>query len=277
MKQNLQHFAGPLKATFSIVAADPASGQVGVAVQSKYFAVGAVVPWARAGVGAVATQAVRRLARYGPELLAALEAGARPQEAFTAALASDPLAAHRQIGVVHADGEGSQSHRRRVPGMGGRARTGPSFSVQGNILAGEGGGRGHGGGLPIHRRQPGGAPAGLAGGGAGRRRRSTGQQSAALVVEQTGYREIGVEGIDRLVDLRVDDHPEPIRELRRLYGLWQIEDLTSRPCGTTTQATIRSCRGDPGAGRPPAPRYRQHPVQPGVLRVPGRSPGREPG
>ena len=62
MKRSSQHLAGSLKATFSIVAADRESGQVGVAVQSKYFAVGAVVPWARAGVGAVATQA-RRLAR----------------------------------------------------------------------------------------------------------------------------------------------------------------------------------------------------------------------
>src|SRR3990172_117562 len=77
--------------TFSIVAADPAAGQVGVAVQSKYLAVGAVVPWARAGVGAVATQALG-LARYGPDLLARLEAGSHPRDALLAALADDPLA-----------------------------------------------------------------------------------------------------------------------------------------------------------------------------------------
>lgn len=90
--------------TFSIVAADPSTGQVGVAVQSKYFAVGAIVPWVRAGVGAVATQSYV-LVKYGPILLDALERGERPPAALTTALSEDPKSAVRQIGVIHADGE----------------------------------------------------------------------------------------------------------------------------------------------------------------------------
>ncbi len=229
---------GPLhrvKATFSIVAADPSTGQVGVAVQSKYFAVGNVVPWARAGVGAVATQA-RGLARYGPTLLDALGRGERPQAAINAALTGDPLAPHRQIGVVHADGEpGNHTGAECLEWAG--ARQGPGFSVQGNILAGEGvvdamaqafvatpG--------SLAERLLASLEAGQAAGGDKR-----GQQSAALLVEQVGYRDIGAEGIDRLVDLRVDDHLEPIKELRRLYGLWQIEEVLE-------QALLRYNDGD---------------------------------
>jgi len=226
MKRSSEYLIGPLKATFSIVAADPSAGQVGVAVQSKYFAVGAVVPWARSGVGAVATQA-RGLARYGPTLLDALGEGERPQTALDEALADDPLAAHRQIGVVHADGEVANHTGAECLEWAG-ARTGPDFSVQGNILAGEevvdsmtqafvatSG--------SLAERLIASLEAGQTAGGDKR-----GQQSAALLVEQLGYEDLGVEGIDCLVDLRVDDHTEPIKELRRLLGLWQIEEANEQ-------------------------------------------------
>ena len=215
-----------LISTFSIVAADPSTGQVGVAVQSKYFAVGAVVPWARAGVGAVATQALG-LARYGPALLDALEGGERPPAALKAALANDPLAAQRQIGVVHADGEAANHTGTKCYAWAG-GRMGPGFSVQGNILTGEQV-------VDNMARAFTGAPgslaerllasleAGQAAGGDSR-----GQQSAALLVEQLGYRDLGLEGIDRLVDLRVDDHPQPIAEMRRLFGLWQRQEAMER-------------------------------------------------
>ena len=226
MKRRSDHLIGPLKATFSIVATDPSAGQVGVAVQSKYFAVGAVVPWARAGIGAVATQA-RGLARYGPTLLDALGEGKRPQVALEAALAADPLAAHRQIGVVHTDGEAANHTGAECLEWAG-ARTGPGFSVQGNILAGEEvvdsmvqvfvASRDS-----LAERIIASLEAGQTAGGDKR-----GQQSAALLVEQLGYEDLGVEGIDCLVDLRVDDHTEPIKELRRLLGLWQIEEVNEQ-------------------------------------------------
>jgi len=226
MKKRLDNRIGPLKATFSIVATDPSSGQVGVAVQSKYFSVGAVVPWARAGIGAVATQA-RALARYGPALLEALGEGKRPQAALDEALAADPLAAHRQIGVVHADGEAANHTGTECLEWAG-ARTGPGFSIQGNILASEevvdsmaqafvaSSGS-------LAERLMASLEAGQTAGGDKR-----GQQSAALLVEQLGYKDLGTEGIDCLVDLRVDDHIEPIKELRRLFGIWQIVEANEQ-------------------------------------------------
>ncbi len=235
MKRRSKYPLGTLIATFSIVAADPSAKQVGVAVQSKYFAVGAVVPWARSGVGAVAQQA-RGLARYGPVLLDALGEGENPQAALNAALASDQLAAHRQIGIVSADGEVANHTGADCLEWAG-ARTGTGFSVQGNILAGEevvdsmaqafvatSG--------SLAERLLASLEAGQAAGGDKR-----GQQSAALLVEQLGYEDIGVKGIDCLVDLRVDDHTEPINELRRIFGLWQIEEVNE-------QAMLRYNDGD---------------------------------
>ena len=93
-----------VKSTFSIVAADPEAGEVGCAVQSKYFAVGTVVPWARAGVGAVATQAAG-VAVYGPRALAELEGGAAPADALARVLAGDDQRETRQLGAVTAAGE----------------------------------------------------------------------------------------------------------------------------------------------------------------------------
>ena len=210
-------------ATFSIVAADASTGQVGVAVQSKYFAVGAVVPWVRAGVGAVATQAMA-FAGYGPDLLDAIEGGKRPQAALQAALAEDPEAVRRQIGVVHADGEAANHTGAECMAWAG-GRTGAGYSVQGNILAGEEvvdemarvfeDTQGN-----LAERLLCSLEAGQAAGGDSR-----GQQSAALLVEQHRYRDAEGRGIDRLVDLRVDDHQEPITELRRLFGLWEFQKL----------------------------------------------------
>jgi uncharacterized Ntn-hydrolase superfamily protein len=143
------------------------------------------------------------------------------------ALADDSLAAQRQIGIVHADGEAANYTGAECPAWAG-ARTGSGFSVQGNILAGEqvvddmasaftdspG---------SLAERLLASLEAGQAAGGDSR-----GQQSAVLLVEQHGYRDIGMLGIDRLVDLRVDDHQTPIAELRRLFGLWQRMDANER-------------------------------------------------
>ena len=212
--------------TFSIVAADLETGEVGCAVQSKYFSVGSVVPWARAGTGAVATQAAG-VAVYGRRALDELERGASPQDALERVLAGDPGRETRQLGVVTADGRAASFTGASCLDWAGH-RTGPGFAVQGNILAGpevvdemarayeETVG-------PLVERLVAALEAGQAAGGDRR-----GQQSAALVVERAGGGAESREGIDRICDLRVEDHPQPIAELRRLVGIWSGWDAGRR-------------------------------------------------
>jgi uncharacterized Ntn-hydrolase superfamily protein len=218
-----------LPSTFSICAADPETGEVGVAVQSKYFAAGAVVPWAKAGVGAVATQAAG-VAAYGPRVLELLEKGNDPAAALQAALAGDDGRETRQLGVVGADGRAAAHTGSECNEWAGH-ETGPGLAVQGNILAGpavveemaqafrEGGGT-------FAERLVAALEAGQAAGGDSR-----GQQSAAVVVERVGARDEGREGVDRVTDLRVDDHEQPIAELRRLVDIHLRWDVLRRASG----------------------------------------------
>jgi len=211
--------------TFSIVARDPETGDLGVAVQSKFLAVGAVVPWAKAGVGAVATQAWANTA-FGPEGLALMEQGLSAQEALDRLVAADDDAAHRQVGMVDARGNAATfTGAQCLPWAGGR--TGPGYACQGNILVSEdtviamaetfeatkGG---------LWDRLVAALAAGQEAGGDSR-----GQQSAALLVvrEKGGY---GGRN-DRFIDLRVDDHPAPIDELKRLLGLHKLYLFPSQP------------------------------------------------
>ncbi len=213
-------------ATFSIVAADPSAGEVGVAVASKYLAVGAVVPWAQAGVGAVATQAMG-FAGFGPRILDALSHGQSPQVAMEAALAADRMAAHRQVGVVSASGESAGHTGTECMAWAG-GLTGPGYAAQGNILAGEAvvhemARAFETAAAPIAGRLLAALEAGQAAGGDKR-----GEQSAALIVEQSGYADATGLGIDRVIDLRVDDHPHPIAELRRLLDLRLRQEVSFR-------------------------------------------------
>ena len=229
----------PRKSTFSIVAADLETGEVGCAVQSKYFSVGSVVPWAWAGVGAVATQAAG-VAVYGRLALEELQRGAAPDAALEAVLAEDPARETRQLGIVTADGRAAAFTGGECLDWAGH-RVGPGFAVQGNILAGEAvvdemaractetlG--------SLVERLVVALEAGQAAGGDRR-----GQQSAAIVVERAGGRTESREGIDRICDLRVEDHPEPIAELRRLAGIWSGWDALRR-------ANVHYERGDHAAG-----------------------------
>ncbi|HET9508171.1 MAG TPA: DUF1028 domain-containing protein [Gaiellaceae bacterium] len=203
--------------TFSICGLDPETGEIGVAVQSKYFAVGSVVSWARAGVGAVATQAAG-IAGYGPRLLALLATGSAPDEAIRLVLDDDPGRETRQLGVVAADGRSASFTGSECNAWAGH-ETEPNVAGQGNILAGpdvvadmvEAFRAGAG---TLAERLVAGLEAAQAAGGDVR-----GQQSAAVYVERPGAGEETGELIDRVVDLRVDDHPEPIAELRRLLEL----------------------------------------------------------
>lgn len=215
-----------VKGTFSIVAVDVAAGEVGCAVQSRYFSVGSVVPWARAGVGAVATQAAG-VAAYGPRILALLEDGLEPGAALAGALADDPARESRQVGVVTADGRAA-AHTGSECLLWAGHRVGDGYAVQGNILAGEGvvaemeraflEAEGS-----LAERLVSALEAGQAAGGDAR-----GQQSSALVVERTGAAAESREGIDRVCELRVEDHTEPIVELRRLLGIHLVWDALRR-------------------------------------------------
>jgi len=211
--------AEPVVATYSIAACDLAAGQWGVATQSKFLAVGSVVPWAEPGVGAVATQAYAN-PRYGPDGLALLRAGAGAEEAVEQLTTADEGRATRQLGVVDAHG-GSATYT----GVGCMAwaggRTGRGYAAQGNILVGEETVTALADtfeatdGEPLARRLIDCLAAAQAAGGDRR-----GQQSAALlVVERDG----GYAGLsDVLVDLRVDDHEQPIAELARIYALQNL-------------------------------------------------------
>ena len=201
--------------TFSIVGCDAHAGQMGVAVASKFLAVGAVVPWLEAGVGAIATQALANT-RYGPDGLALMREGASAREALDVVLAADQGRDDRQAGVVDASGRGAtHTGQSCMPWAGGR--TGPGYAVQGNILTGPDvvdamaeAYEGSSGALADRL-----LVALAAGDAAGGDRR--GRQSAAIAVVAPGGGYGGND--DKLADLRVDDHGAPVSELRRLYGI----------------------------------------------------------
>jgi uncharacterized Ntn-hydrolase superfamily protein len=204
--------------TFSIVALDPATGDLAVAVQSKFLAVGAVVPWARAGVGAIATQAFANVA-YGPDGLAALARGASPTEALAELVAPDALREERQAGIVDATGRAA-SHTGRHCFRWAGGRTGDGFAAQGNILAGAAVvdalvDRFAAGGVPFPELLV--ACLAEADAAGGDRR---GRQSAALLVVREGGGYGG--GNDRWIDLHVEDHPDPIGELGRVLALQRL-------------------------------------------------------
>ena len=208
----------PLVSTFSIVARDPATGDLGVAVESKFLAVGAVVPWVRAGVGAIATQAWANV-DYGPRGLALLAEGKSAREVVETLTGEDEGRARRQLGVVDAQGHAASYTGPECNDWAGGVE-GDGFCCQGNILTGpevvaamaaayrESDGT-------FANRLLSALEAGQAAGGDSR-----GQQSAAIFVAREGGGYGG--GNDRYIDLRVDDHPRPIAELRRLVMLHRV-------------------------------------------------------
>jgi uncharacterized Ntn-hydrolase superfamily protein len=225
---SLRQVTGP--STFSIVGADPEAGECGVAVQSKFLAVGAFVPWARGGVGAVATQSFAEIT-YGNRGLDLLESGMPPQEAVESLVSGDQMRDHRQVGIVSADGRsatftGADCFEHAV------GLSGENFAAQGNILtspyvpeamataftsrAGN-----------LASRLLASLAAGQEAGGEKR-----GMESAALLVVRPNGGYGG--NNDRWLDLRVDHSDSPIGELGRLLDLHTLyfgrtpqEDLLS--------------------------------------------------
>lgn len=202
-------------ATFSIVAMDPATADLGVAVQSKYFAVGSVVPHARAGAGAIATQAMGNI-QYGYQGLPLLADGIPAEGVLKRLLAADPRREFRQVGLVDSEGRAATfTGARTLPWSGGK--TGSHYAVQGNLLAGPGVIDAMAAAFEtatgdLGQRLVAALAAGQAAGGDMR-----GRQSAALLVVRAGAGYMGAN--DRLIDLHVEDHPAPIRELSRLLDL----------------------------------------------------------
>ena len=214
--------------TFSIVAYDPKEQSWGVGVASKFLAVGALVAWAQADAGAIATQALMRVS-FGPDGLALLGAGKSAQQTLDILLANDPNPTPRQVGIVDAKG-GSAAHTGPDCNDWKGHRLGEGFACQGNTLTG----------LEVldamvttFKSAPGELgdrllAALLAGDEAGGDRR--GKQAAGLLVVKPGGSYGGTH--DRYLDLRVDNHPDPVHQLRELvdlhhlyFGQTQPEDL----------------------------------------------------
>jgi uncharacterized Ntn-hydrolase superfamily protein len=208
----------PVVATYSIVACDLPAGQWGVAVQSKFLAVGSVVPWAEPHVGAIATQSYAN-PRYGPDGLALLREGRTADEAIESLTSADEGRDERQVGVVDASGRAATFTGTGCHEWAG-GRTGDCYAAQGNILVSSATvdalaatfeSNSH---LELAERLIECLAAAQAAGGDRR-----GQQSASLLVveKDAGYAKLS----DTVVDLRVDDHERPIAELRRLFSLHQ--------------------------------------------------------
>ena len=209
----------PTIATYSIVAFDPATGDLGVAVQSKFFGVGSVVPWAKAGVGAIATQAEANVT-YGPDGLRLLAAGKGGRQVVEILTETDPRKEVRQFGLVDAQGNTAAYTGTKCNDYAGHLER-KNFSVQGNILAGEAVIKAMETAYLAAQKKPdtelgdwlvAALEAAEKAGGDKR-----GRQSAALLVvrENSGYGRAN----DRYIDLRVEDHAEPIQELTRLLDM----------------------------------------------------------
>ena len=208
-------------ATFSIVGYDPETGDLGVAVQSKFFAVGSVVPYAAANVGAIASQAYGNTT-FGPLGLEMLRSGMSVEAVMDSLLAHDPDAARRQVGIVDAHGNSFAYTGDECMEWAGH-ETGPNFSAQGNILVS---GETVAAIARAFRETDGilgerlmrAIEAGQAAGGDSR-----GMQSAAMLIVREGGGYGGYN--DVYCDLRVDDSENPIAELRRIFDMWKGEAL----------------------------------------------------
>ncbi|WP_223701086.1 DUF1028 domain-containing protein [Sutcliffiella deserti] len=211
--------------TYSIIGFDPKEKEWGIAVQSKFLGVGSVVPWAKANVGAIATQSYANTA-YGPKGLDLLEQGKTAQEVVDLLTQEDEDRAYRQLGVIDANGNAATFTGEKCYNWAG-GQTGSFYAAQGNILVSEATVQAMGETFEsaegtLAERLLKALAAGQEAGGDSR-----GQQSAALYVvkEKGGYAGFN----DRYIDLRVDEHPEPIEELIRIYHLQQLYFAPTKP------------------------------------------------
>jgi uncharacterized Ntn-hydrolase superfamily protein len=233
--------------TYSIVARDGETGDLGVAVQTRAFSVGRTVPWALPGVGAVATQAFSERS-YGPLGLELLQAGRTPEQTLRALVAADEQAEARQVGIVDAAGRAAaHTGEACIPECG--HTVGDGFAVQANMMrsaevwpamaeaytsAGRGDGDGDGE-VTLARRLLDALDAAEAAGGDFR-----GGQSAAILVVAGERSSAPWDG--RISDLRVDDHAEPLAELRRLLDLEEAYGRLNRVRGEVPEEEANRAR-----------------------------------
>jgi uncharacterized Ntn-hydrolase superfamily protein len=230
-------------ATFSIVARDPSTGELGVAVQSHWFSVGSVVPWAEAGVGAVATQSFVEPS-YGPKGLALMKQGVAPKEALSRLLAADKQQDVRQVAFVDAMGRTAvHTGAKCIPGAG--QHEGNGYTTEANLMltnevpdamakafeAATG---------PLAERMLAALDAAQSVGGDVR-----GRQSAAILVVKAKASD--KPWTDRLVDLRIEDHAEPLKEMRRLLTLHRAYELMNRGDDATAVGKMDEALKDYGA------------------------------
>ena len=236
----------PRPSTFSIVARDPETDAMGVAVQSKFVSVGSVVPFASADAGAIATQSFANVA-YGPDGLDLLREGHTAAEAIETLTDDDEEAATRQVGVVGRDGSVAAFTGEECFDVAGDIQ-GETYTVQGNILENRETLEAM---AEAYETTDGGLPEKLlaaldAGNEAGGD--SRGEQSAAMYIVKPGGGYDG--GNDRWVDVRVDDHDHPIDELERVFKLYDVTLLeraapeeTRELSGETAEAVLEVLAG----------------------------------
>jgi len=216
--QRLRH---PLVSTFSIVAIDPSTKELGVAVHSRYFSVGSVVPWAEAEVGAVATQSFVNVS-YGPRGLQLLKEGLTVDEAIEKLTKGDKAKEYRQLGIIDSKGNANAFTGKKCLEWAG-SKVGKHYAAQGNILESEEvvqnmGRRFESTKGDLADRLVAALQGGDEAGGDAR-----GRQSASLLVVKKGFGRAGYG--DRRIDLRVEDHRNPIEELKRLLKLHRVYSL----------------------------------------------------
>jgi len=216
-----QRLRCPLVSTFSIVAFDPSSKELGVAVHSRYFSVGSVVPWAEADVGAIATQSFVNVS-YGPRGLQLLKKGLTVDEVIDRLTKEDGAKEYRQLGIIDSKSNANAFTGKKCLEWAG-SKVGKNYAAQGNILAGEEVVKNMGRKFESTRgdlaeRLVASLEGGEEAGGDAR-----GRQSAALLVVKKGFGRAGYG--DRYIDLRVEDHPNPIEELKRLLKLHRVYSL----------------------------------------------------
>jgi uncharacterized Ntn-hydrolase superfamily protein len=210
-----------LVATFSIVAFDPSNKDLGVAVHSRYFSVGSVVPWARAGIGAIATQSFVNVS-YGPHGLQLLNDGFTVDEVVETLTGQDAGSAFRQVGIIDSNGKVAAFTGEKCLKWAG-SKLGKNYAALGNILAGEEVVNNMGKRFETTKDDLAGKLVAALEGGEEAGGDIRGRQSASLLVVRADQGRGGYG--DRYLDLRVDDHPDPISELKRLLDLSRVYSL----------------------------------------------------
>lgn len=224
----------PFVATYSILARDAATGQLGVAVQSCYVAVGAAVPWGEAGVGVVATQSFANV-DFGPEGLAMMRDGIAPADALRRLLDADPRRETRQVALLDSQGRAAAHTGGACVAAAGH-RTGDGVSVQANMMTDDTVWPAM---LAAYERAPGDLASRLVAALEAAEARGgdiRGRQSAALLVVAGTRAEKPWQG--RLFDLRVDDHPDPVAEMARLLDVKRAQNAQGRFVGAATAGSM---------------------------------------